>query len=90
MANELDRLVNQFFYQSDARPNPEPPREIIDKGALLTKFLVEFQTSGGDISRFTEDQWRDMLINRFQVSKNDVGDYIDQLSQWGVVDNLDQ
>ena len=90
MANELNRLVNQFFYGSDARPNPEPEQEIIDKGALLTSFLVEFQISGGDISRFTEDEWRRMLIERFEVDRNDVGDYIDQLSQWGVVDNLDQ
>lgn len=90
MANELDRIANQFFFKSDARPNPEPVFEIIDKSALLTQFLTRYQQSGGDIARFSEDEWRDMLEERFGVTEDEMGDFLEALTQWGVVDNLGQ
>ena len=88
MANELDKIANQFFFQSDYRPNPEPVIEVIDKGALVTQFLVRYQQSGGDIVRFDEDEWRDVLEERFGVTEDEMGDYMEILAQWGVVDNL--
>lgn len=87
MSSQLERLTNQFFYGADARPNPEPVIEVIDKGALITQFLLEFQTSGGDISKFDEEDWRDLLEERFGVTEDEMGDYMEVLAQWGVVDN---
>ena len=90
MENELNKIANQFFFQSDFRPNPEPVFEVIDKDALFSEFLIRYQQSGGDIARFNEEEWRDMLEERFRIGEDEMGDYMEILAQWGVVDNLEQ
>ncbi|MSO37446.1 MAG: hypothetical protein EXQ69_04255 [Acidimicrobiia bacterium] len=84
---KLTRLSNQFFFGGDYVPNPEPVIEIIDSGALLNEFIVEFQQSGGDIDQFSESEWTELLQKRFGVDEEDVADFLEKLASFGVVDN---
>ena len=85
--SDLTKLSNQFFFGGDYVPNPEPVIEVIDSGALLNEFLVELQQAGGDITQFSEDDWKTLLQERFDVSEDELGDFLEQLASWGVVDN---
>lgn len=87
MSQELNRLANQFFYQSDFVPNPEPIIEVLDARALLSDFLIEYQAGGGNVSHFSEEDWSELLSERFDIDEDDMGDYLEILARWGVVDN---
>jgi len=89
MASDLNNVVDQFFFGSDYRPNPGEPAvvEVVDKSAALTSLLVEMQEAGADVSRWSEDDWRRILHERFGVEDDEMADYLEKLSSWGIVDN---
>ena len=89
-SKELDTLVGQFFHGgADYTPNRAKScvLEVVDRGAALSEFMVQFQTSGGDVSRYSEDDWREILAEKFDVHPDEMGDYLEQLAAWGIVDN---
>ncbi|MDA0366580.1 MAG: hypothetical protein O2843_12085 [Chloroflexi bacterium] len=91
MSRELDSLVGQFFHGGSDGYTPNRAKEtvveVVDPGALLNEFLLELQEGGGDISRWSEEDWRSVLCAKFQVCDDEVSDYLERLASWGVVDN---
>lgn len=89
MARDLDSVVGQFFFGEDYTPNAAKGRvvEVVDRSAALTALVVEMQTAGADVSRWSEDEWRKILSERFAVDEDEMGDYLEKLASWGIVDN---
>ena len=61
--------------------------EVVDPSATLTALLVEMQEAGADVSRWSEDDWRKVLSERFGLDDDDMADYLEKLASFGVVDN---
>ena len=86
---ELDKIVNQFLHGSEVTPNRAPADDIIDHGALLADFMVNYQLAGGDVSQFGEEDWIMVLRSKFRLNDDEIADAMEQLAAWGVVDNQD-
>ena len=89
-SRELNSLADRFFHGgADYTPNRAAACvvEIVDSDAALSEFMVQLQEAGGDVACFSEEDWRDLLEKKFQVHPDEMGDYLEQLAAWGVVDN---
>lgn len=87
--SELNKIVNQFLHGSEVVPNRALAEEIIDHGALLADFMVNYQLAGGDVAQFGEEDWILVLRSKFKMNEDQIADAMEQLAAWGVVDNQD-
>lgn len=86
--SELSQLAEEFF-RNEYVPNRAGTtvRRIEDPSAALTDFLHYVQSRGADMARWTEVEWIDVLVNKFQVLGDRVVDHLEQVASWGVVDD---
>ncbi len=84
----LKSLV-QEWWSGGYTSNPERQRTrlVVVTPAAWDSFLNWYQARGGDMARYSEDEWRDMLATEFDVPEEYQPDYLESLAGWGVVDD---
>jgi uncharacterized tellurite resistance protein B-like protein len=85
--NDLMGLADQYFSRqmtpnaSDLAQAPDEPT------AALSGFLMQVGHSGGDLDSWSEEQWEQVLSEKFGIGEDYMADALEQVASWGVVDN---
>lgn len=82
MSRTLHSLVREFMAGQAYRANP-PPTPMVP----VRQFLLAYQGGDNDISHFSEEEWFDALRDDFGIDGDFVGDALEEVAGWGVVDS---
>jgi len=91
---KLSSLVAQILRGSDYVPNAPDSRQkvtrlVISESALVSLTAMEIQQSGGDLSAFSEEEWRDVLADQLGVDEFTMADRLEEIAAWGVVEEVE-
>lgn len=76
----------QLAEKFNARPLRNPP--VGDAKTRVNEFIAEVQAKGGEMGRWTEDEWI-LALRKLGLNDNQIADSLENISGWGVVDNFD-
>ena len=74
-------LAEQF----KARPRSNPA--VVDKEARVNEFLLNLQSSGADLGKWTENEWI-LALRKLGLNDEEIADSLENVAGWGVVDNF--